>query len=170
MAPIPRIPLFGGSGDLPPTRLDLPQAVVTADDAADVMLPDYDNDRTEAADELAPAPVDRPIKVGPFAAETVRPAPGGKIIHAEARSFVTLTEAPYPRHEWVGVPIGAPTAAQGHAMAIYASAANVAQIVAERGQVAAGYAVPTAPIVIPASGCWIRVTADATVHVLVFGY
>lgn len=171
MAPFPKLPpLFGGAGGASPAGVDLPQAIVTADDVpAPAVIPGADliPEETQAAD---PVPVDHSIKTGRATATVSRPAPAGRIIQADAHAFVTLTDQPYPREMYVGVPVGAPTAAGAHTMMIYASAADRAQLIAARGQTGAGATVPTTPLVIPASGAWVRVTNDVTLHVIVFGF
>lgn len=159
-------PIFGGAGGALSAGLDLPQAIVTSDEPP-AGFPGDDC----AHDEAPPAPiVNTPVKTAAAAAAVTRPAAGGRVRVAESRGYVALTEAPFPREEWFGVPIGAPNATGAHSMMIYAAAAGTAELIAERGQIAAGAAIGTTPIVIPVSGAWVRITAAATVHAVVFGY
>lgn len=172
MALIPKLPLaplFGGSGGTLAAGLDLPQAIVTADDPPESAPADDREDAAEEAPTIPPAkrkPVDTPAAE----ATITRQAAGGRILQAEALAFSTLSEAPYPREQWVGVPVGAPVGSNAHSMSIHASAADKAQIIASRGQTGDGAAITTTPLVLPTSGCWVRVTADVTLHVLVFGF
>jgi len=162
-------PLFGGHVPAVPAGLDLPQAIVTADDAPEPQTPTTPVAGDDAGELVSARPCE-PMKTPAADATVTRPAPAGRVVQAESRAYVALTEAPFPRHEWVGVPVGAPTPSAAHSMMIYASAADKAQIVATLGQAGDGASIPTTPLVIPASGTWVRVTAAVTLHVLVFGF
>lgn len=158
---------------------DLPASVVTVEDseAPGPLLPP--DDRGDAPDSI---PSGEPYQLIMPEYVTVQPRPQGRILVAEALAFVALTEAPFPRDVYVGMPLGAPHPSMPCTLtlATAAAAAGQVQVIAAAGQLNPGVdlfalagqagAGSGASITLPISGAWVRITAATTLHVVVTGY